>query len=115
MFVLNASDGSLPSDLATDSLEQIEEERRLFYVAMTRARDHLHVVHPQRYFIRQQHRYGDRHVYAPRTRFLPDTLLDRFERRHHGRPVAADAAVAEATEPAVDVGAQLRAMWQAPT
>ena len=80
VYVLNAADGCIPSDMATGSPEQIEEERRLLYVAMTRARDHLHVVHPLRFFTRDQHRHGDRHVYAPRTRFLPDAMLARFER-----------------------------------
>ena len=70
--------------------EQIEEERRLLYVAMTRARDHLHLVHPLRFFIREQHRHGDRHVYAPRTRFIPDSILDRFEWRTHGRSHGVD-------------------------
>ena len=68
--------------------EQIEEERRLLYVAMTRARDHLHLVQPLRLYVEKQHRHGDRHVYAPRSRFLPDAILDRFERVVRGRGVA---------------------------
>ena len=110
VFVLNAADGSIPSDMATERPEQIEEERRLFYVAMTRARDQLHLVHPLRFFVRQQRRYGDLHVYAPRTRFIPDAILPKFTRVSHGalapedRPDAAPAG-------AVDVGARLRAMW----
>lgn len=112
VFVLDASDGAIPSDLATGSPARVEEERRLLYVAMTRARDHLHLVHPLRYAIRQQRRHGDRHVYAPRTRFVPDELLDRFAQRHHGRPVAVDAPGAPG--PRVDVGAELRALWAPP-
>jgi DNA helicase-2/ATP-dependent DNA helicase PcrA len=111
VFVLNAADGCIPSDMATESPEQIEEERRLLYVAMTRARDQLHVVHPLRFFIRQQHRHGDRHVYAPRTRFIPDEILDRFERRSHGHRRHPDAPLRPATSTRVDVAARLRDLW----
>ncbi|MCU1283262.1 MAG: ATP-dependent helicase, partial [bacterium] len=109
-FVLNAADGSIPSDMSTEHPEQVEEERRLLYVAMTRARDQLHVIHPLRFFVRQQRRYGDLHVYAPRTRFIPDSLLDRFARVSHGTPASADLPDAAATTH-VDVAARLRAMW----
>jgi DNA helicase-2/ATP-dependent DNA helicase PcrA len=110
VFILNAADGSIPSDMSTEHPEQIEEERRLLYVAMTRARDQLHVIHPLRFFIRQQRRYGDSHVYAPRTRFIPDSILGRFARVSHGTIAAADTADAARTT-AVDIGARLRAMW----
>ena len=56
VFVLNAADGCIPSDMATGTPEEIEEERRLLYVAMTRARDSLHLIHPLRFFVRQQRR-----------------------------------------------------------
>jgi hypothetical protein len=48
--VLNVIDGCIPSDMAVGSREQVEEERRLLYVAMTRARQHLHLVQPMRLF-----------------------------------------------------------------
>src|SRR5260370_2017691 len=67
VFVLNCVDGCIPSDLATGSTPEIEEERRLLYVAMTRAKDHLHMILPQRFFAHQQRGNGDRHMYAPRT------------------------------------------------
>ena len=79
---------------------------------MTRAREHLHVVHPLRFFVRQQHRHGDRHVYAPRTRFLPDAILDRFERRSHGRPHPDDAPHRPAPAARVDVASKARQMWR---
>jgi len=109
VFVLDIIDGRIPSDLAVGTPDQIEEERRLLYVAMTRARDHLHLVQPLRMFIEKQHRHGDRHVYAPRTRFLPDAILDRFERVVRGRGVA--GLTAEAPAVRVDVASRLRAMW----
>jgi DNA helicase-2/ATP-dependent DNA helicase PcrA len=77
---------------------------------MTRARDQLHIIHPLRFFVRQQRRYGDLHVYAPRTRFIPDTIVDRFTRVSHGTPASADSPDAGAAA-GIDIGARLRAMW----
>jgi DNA helicase-2/ATP-dependent DNA helicase PcrA len=79
VHVLNVVDGCMPSDMATGSLDEIEEERRLLYVAMTRARDHLHLVVPNKFFIKQQAQMGDRHVYAQRTRFIAPAMLKHFE------------------------------------
>ena len=64
VYVLNVVDGCMPSDLGAGTSAEIEEERRLLYVAMTRAKDHLHLVVPQRFFTHGQHLQGDRHVYA---------------------------------------------------
>ena len=79
VFVLNVVDGCIPSDIGTGTTAEIEEERRLLYVAMTRAKDDLHLVVPQRFFTHGQDAHGDRHVYASRTRFIPNTLLRHFE------------------------------------
>ena len=113
VFVLNTVDGCIPSDMSTGKPEQIEEERRLLYVAMTRAKDHLHLIHPQRMFIRKQHRHGDRHVYTPRTRFIPDMVLDRFETTSYGTRRDSDVG---SQHPAVrvDVAARLRERWKSP-
>jgi DNA helicase-2/ATP-dependent DNA helicase PcrA len=80
VYLLNAVDGCMPSDLGAGTSAEIEEERRLLYVAMTRAKDDLHLVVPQRFFVRGQHAQGDRHLYASRTRFIPEKLLGPFER-----------------------------------
>ena len=79
VHVLNVVDGCIPSDMSTGSAEEIEEERRLLYVAMTRAKEHLHLVVPNRFFIKQQSQMGDRHVYAARTRFVTPAMLKHFE------------------------------------
>jgi DNA helicase II / ATP-dependent DNA helicase PcrA len=112
VFVLNVVDGCIPSDLGTGTSAEIEEERRLLYVAMTRARDNLHLVMPQRFFTHGQNALGDRHVYAARSRFIPHKLLPLFE--HASWP----AAPADSTgrlplgqAPRIDVGARMRAMW----
>ena len=79
VFVLNVVDGCIPSDLGAGTTAEIEEERRLLYVAMTRARDDLHLLVPQRFFTHGQNAQGDHHAYASRTRFIPDDLLQLFE------------------------------------
>jgi DNA helicase II / ATP-dependent DNA helicase PcrA len=79
VHVLNVVDGCIPSDMSTGSQDDIEEERRLLYVAMTRAKEHLHLVVPNRFFIKQQSQMGDRHVYAARTRFITPAMLKHFE------------------------------------
>jgi DNA helicase-2/ATP-dependent DNA helicase PcrA len=77
--VLNVVDGCIPSDMSTGNAADIEEERRLLYVAMTRAREQLQLVVPNRFFIKQQAQMGDRHVYAARTRFITPAMLKHFE------------------------------------
>ncbi len=92
VYILNVVDGCLPSDLAAGTSAEIEEERRLLYVAMTRAKDHLHLIVPQRFFVHGQRSNGDRHMYASRTRFIPEAMLDKFERCAWPRAVATAAA-----------------------
>ena len=111
VFVLNTVDGCIPSDMGTGSKAEIEEERRLLYVAMTRAKDHLHLIVPQRFFAHQQRANGDRHMYAARTRFIPAALLDRFESRAWPVAAATTAATASSKREGVDIGARLRRMW----
>lgn len=79
VHVLNVVDGCIPSDMSTGNADDIEEERRLLYVAMTRAKEQLHLVVPNRFFIKQQAQMGDRHVYAARTRFITPAMLKHFE------------------------------------
>jgi DNA helicase-2/ATP-dependent DNA helicase PcrA len=111
VFVLNCVDGCIPSDLATGSSEEIEEERRLLYVAMTRAKDELALVVPHRFYVHGQPRSGDRSVYASRTRFIPPPLLKCFDRASW--PEAATAPLrATADGPRVDLQARMRAMWR---
>jgi DNA helicase-2/ATP-dependent DNA helicase PcrA len=105
VFILNVVDGSIPSDMATGSKDEIEEERRLLYVAMTRARDYLYLLQPHRFYTGSSRRNGDRHVYAPRTRFIPDSISTIFDMRATGGSSATDPAAEDG------VAAKLRAMW----
>ena len=111
VFVLNCVDGCIPSDLATGSSEEIEEERRLLYVAMTRAKDELALIVPQRFYVHGQPKYGDRAVFAGRTRFIPAPLLKHFDRQTW--PEAAPEPQRSASDgPRVDLQARMRAMWR---
>ena len=110
VFVLNTVDGCIPSDLGVGTSEEIEEERRLLYVAMTRAKDQLHLVVPQRFYVHGQRRNGDRHVYAQRTRFIPASITRHFESCTW--PIAPPETRSSAAGRAkTDVGAKLRRMW----
>jgi len=111
VFVLNCVDGCIPSDLATGAEHEIEEERRLLYVAMTRAKDHLHLVVPQRFYVQQQRQNADRHMYATVTRFIPAAIRHHFASRAWP-PARAAAAPSAAARPPVDIGARLRRMWR---
>ena len=111
VFMLNCVDGCIPSDLATGTTAEIEEERRLLYVGMTRARDSLTLVTPQRFFTGGQNSQGDRHVYASRTRFIPATLLQFFEATSWPL-VSAAAGERSARQVRIDVGARMRSMWK---
>jgi DNA helicase-2/ATP-dependent DNA helicase PcrA len=86
--VLNVVDGCIPSDRATGTPEEIEEERRLLYVAMTRAKDELNLVVPHRFFTYRQAKFDDGHVYASVSRFIPKSIERFFERRHWSEPGA---------------------------
>ncbi|GLU32344.1 DNA helicase [Trinickia caryophylli] len=116
VFVLNGVDGCIPSDLGAGSEAELEEERRLLYVAMTRAKDDLHIVVPQRFYVHGQAQHGDRHVYASRTRFIPAQLLPLFE-LEAWPPVPrsappTEAGLAAAAKARVDIAAQLKKMWE---
>jgi len=111
VFVLNTVDGCIPSDMATGSSAEIEEERRLLYVAITRAKDQLHLIVPQRFYTHGQRSTGDRHVYASRTRFIPDLLtchfgVARWPVLAHGPSTADDRS-----KSSVDIRSRMRAMW----
>jgi UvrD-like helicase C-terminal domain len=91
--------------------EEIEEERRLLYVGMTRAKDHLHLILPQSFFAHQQRSNGDRHMYTARTRFIPDSIVDRFEVCVWPEATTVAMAKSRNVEP-VDIGARMGRMWR---
>ena len=111
VYVLNVADGNFPNEHATGRPDLIEEERRLLYVAMTRAKRDLHLIAPLKYFITQQHRSGDAHVYGARSRFMTPTVLSYFEQQGWpAAPVQSETAVAR--KPVrIDAAGKLRDFW----
>ena len=112
VFVLNVVDGCIPSDLGAGTTAEIEEERRLLYVAMTRAKDSLHLIVPQRFYVHQQANRGDRHLYATRTRFIPAATLGLFESRSWPAANSTPGAVQRGPATRIDIGVRLRRMWR---
>jgi DNA helicase-2/ATP-dependent DNA helicase PcrA len=110
--ILNVIDGCIPSDMATRTDEEIEEERRLLYVAMTRAKDELDLIVPHRFYTFQQSKTGDRHVYACRSRFIPDAVVDCFECRGWRERVQESNRSAKKPGSTTDVAASLLRMWR---
>jgi DNA helicase-2/ATP-dependent DNA helicase PcrA len=114
VHVLNVTDGSFPSEFAAGRPELLEEERRLLYVAMTRAKQELHLIAPVRFYVTQQSRSGDRYVHGTRSRFLTEPVLARFERAAWPARPAGDVpadGTPEAPGTRVDVACQLRNLW----
>ncbi len=111
VFVLNVSDGNFPSEFSTGNPDLIEEERRLLYVAMTRARQSLQLIAPLKYHVTQQRRDGDKHVYGARSRFMTDMLLKTMDARFHGRRDSPLSGPGPKTNKRLDVASRLREMW----
>jgi DNA helicase-2/ATP-dependent DNA helicase PcrA len=106
--LLNMVDGCMPADLAAGSEAEIEEERRLLYVGMTRAKHHLELMVPQRFHVTQQSRHGDRHLYAGLTRFITPEVRAWFDEVCAVRGTPADAPAAQPPM-TVDLAARVRA------
>src|SRR5580693_5764131 len=114
VYLLNVVDGSFPSEFATGKAELIEEERRLLYVALTRAQNELLLVAPLKFHLTHQSRQGDAHVYGGRSRFLTEKVLKTLDpATFHGSNMADGGELAKDSEAAVtvDVSARLRDMW----
>jgi DNA helicase-2/ATP-dependent DNA helicase PcrA len=112
VYVLHVADGNFPSEFATGKPEQIEEERRLLYVAMTRAKHALDLISPLKYYVTQQPRRGDAHVYGARSRFLTPKVMQCFDAlAWPGEAAAAGDAPAARALPRIDVAARLRDQW----
>jgi DNA helicase-2/ATP-dependent DNA helicase PcrA len=111
VFLLNVTDGSFPSEFSTGKPKLIEEERRLMYVAMTRAKQSLTLLAPLRFYVTQQHRQGDKHVYGARSRFVSDDLLATMQQRWHGRDEAVESPGSASKQHRLDVAQRAREMW----
>jgi DNA helicase II / ATP-dependent DNA helicase PcrA len=112
VYLLNVVDSCIPSDMSTGTRAGVEEERRLLHVAMTRAKDQLHLLLPHRFFVHQQRAEGDRHVYASRSRFIPAGILHLFDCHAWVWRPAATAGLSAGPQAKVDIPATMRAMWR---
>ncbi len=111
VFLLNVTDGNFPSEFATGKPKMIEEERRLMYVAMTRAKQSLTLIAPLRFHVTQQRKDGDKHVYGARSRFVNDSLLDTMRQCWHGRSEASVNRHLPQSDRQLDVATRMREMW----
>ncbi|MDP2660812.1 MAG: ATP-dependent helicase [Dehalococcoidia bacterium] len=110
VYLIHAADGCLPSDMSTGNDRQIEEELRLTYVAMTRAKDFLYVLWPQRYYVRPS-RMSDRHSFAQCSRFFTDGVLSTMDQVASARPAGNESGQAPASVKE-DIGARILNMWE---
>jgi DNA helicase-2/ATP-dependent DNA helicase PcrA len=109
VFLLHVADGNFPSEFSTGRPELIEEERRLLYVAMTRAKTDLHLMAPLKYYVTQQSRMGDRHVYGAKSRFLTRAVMQCLEPVAYGETMEQELRASGTA--AIDVGQRLRGLW----
>jgi len=112
VFLLNVVDGSFPNEFATGKPELIDEERRLLYVAMTRARNELQLISPLKFPITQQSPRGDGHVYGGRSRFMTEKVLKCFEQTSFAGSHAGDGKLSSTQQPlAIDASERLKSLW----
>jgi DNA helicase II / ATP-dependent DNA helicase PcrA len=111
VYLLNVVDGSFPSEFATGKAELIEEERRLLYVAMTRARNDLVLLAPLKFYLTNQPKNAAAHVYGGRSRFMTEKVLKCFDALAFEGSGLTTANLAEGGAAAVDVQARLKEMW----
>ena len=110
VFLIHAADGCLPSDMSTGSEEEIEEELRLTYVAMTRARDFLYVLWPLRYY-QKARKLSDNHAYAQCCRFFTADVVETMEKVGAGTSDKDNMDILE-NAGLKHIGARIRNMWR---
>ena len=98
--------------MATGTEAEIEEERRLLHVAMTRAKDELDLIVPQRFYTYNQAKSGDRHVYATVSRFIPKSIHHCFDCRTWSVRSASGDKPARKLTTTIDVAANAGRMWR---
>jgi DNA helicase-2/ATP-dependent DNA helicase PcrA len=114
VFVVNVVDGCIPSDLGAGSEADLEEERRLLYVAMTRAKNDLRLILPHRFYTGDQPQHGDRSVSASRTRFIPPAILTYFEQTSWPARPTNDVDGPLGFAKSRQVRSQIQNMWRQP-
>jgi DNA helicase-2/ATP-dependent DNA helicase PcrA len=109
--VLNVVEACIPSAKATRTSDEIEEELRLLHVAMTRTKDELELIVPQRLFMYQQNH--DRHVYTKLSRFIPKSIHHAFEQKHWNERTSVPSFHQSKWHSAkIDVASRVERMWR---
>jgi DNA helicase-2/ATP-dependent DNA helicase PcrA len=109
VHVIHAADGNFPSDMSLGTPEGLEEERRLFYVAVTRARRNLAIYVPLRY---HHHRVRDDHSWAQPSRFLSDSVRSTLTEVTNGDAISAESdSTPLVIESFTAVSSQISELW----
>ena len=79
VFILNMVDGNFPNEYSVNRAADLEEERRLMNVAITRAKEELDLIQPLKFWLPEQQRFGGKHVYGAKSRFLTPAVCKTLE------------------------------------
>jgi len=111
VFMLNVADGNFPNEYAVNDPKALEEERRLFYVALTRAQQNLHLIQPLKYWMPEQQRFGGKHVYGAKSRFLTKSVLSMLEAVPYPDNRLTEADIAAGEKVLTDIKAKVMGLW----
>jgi DNA helicase-2/ATP-dependent DNA helicase PcrA len=111
VYLLNVVDGSFPSEFGLSRDELLQEERRILYVGMTRAKDQLHLIAPLKFQVTSKSPDSDAHVYAGRSRFISEKVLKTMEAGTFQGAQTDDVGLKDMTLANVDIAGKLRQMW----
>jgi len=112
VFVLNVADGNFPNEYAVGNKKAMAEERRLLNVAITRAKDELHLMQPLKYWVPEQAKYGDKHVYGGKSRFLTDSIMKKLDNAFYPSPEKEEKQRKKASSAITDIRKSILATWQ---
>jgi DNA helicase-2/ATP-dependent DNA helicase PcrA len=111
VYVLNVNDGNFPNEFACGDAKRIEEERRLLYVAMTRAKESLSLIRPLKYWVPEQAKLGDKHVYGAKSRFLTPAVMKHLESTTYGDVHSDNIKMARCGKPLINVRERAASMF----
>ena len=111
VYLLNVADGNFPNEYAADDPKALEEERRLLYVALTRAQQNLHLLQPLKYWIPEQQRFGGKHVYGAKSRFLTESVLAHVQQISYPERQITEADREVGQVVLADIKRQIASQW----
>ena len=104
VFIVGMEDGIFPGVRSMDSLEDLEEERRLAYVAITRAKEHLYITHAQ-----QRMLFGstNRNLVSRFVKEIPADYINRIDSTVKTRKATEDDVIIQNTSKAYTLQSQI--------